>query len=182
MVDFASIKSVREAAAKVIAYPEPTIDIFIHNAGLMDLRQEHRMSVDGIDEHLAVNFVGGFLFTNLILNKIVEAGRIKGQARIVIVASSASPISPVRFHDLNVEKAAADVPEEELPNLAVLEQLGIPTDTKYIPWVAYGQSKTASILFAVLLGELLKEKGVTVNTLHPGGRIFLAFIFSRPEC
>jgi NAD(P)-dependent dehydrogenase (short-subunit alcohol dehydrogenase family) len=115
------------------------------------------------------------------LSKIVEAGRIKGQARIVIVASSASPISPVRFHDLNVEKAAVDVPEEELPNLAVLQQLGIPTDTKYIPWVAYGQSKTASILFAVLLGELLKGKGVTVNTLHPGGRIIPAFIFPRPE-
>jgi NAD(P)-dependent dehydrogenase (short-subunit alcohol dehydrogenase family) len=171
VVDFGSMKSVREAAAKVTAYPEPTIDIFIHNAGLMDLRQEHRKTIDGIDEHLAVNFVGGFLFTNLILNKIIEAGSIKDDARIVIVASSASPISPVRFHDLNVDKAAADVPEEELPNLAVLQQFGIPTDKTYIPWVAYGQSKTAAILFAVQLGELLTGKGVTVNSLHPGGNI-----------
>ncbi|RFU28893.1 hypothetical protein B7463_g7455, partial [Scytalidium lignicola] len=168
VVDFSSIESVRQAAAKVVAYPESTIDVFIHNAGLMDLRPEHRKSVDGIDEHLAINFVGGFLFTNLILNKIIAAGQITGDARIVIVASSASSISPVRFHDLNLDKTALDVPEEELPNVAFLEMFGISTTAPYIPWVAYGQSKTASILFAVQLADVLKGKGVTVNTLHPG--------------
>lgn len=177
VVDFGSIKSVREAAAKVAAYPEPWIDVFIHNAGLMDMRPEHRKSIDGIDEHLAINFVGGFLFTNLILSKILAAGKKTGDARIVIVASSASTISPVRFHDLNVDKPAADVPEEELPNLTVLTGLGIPATATYVPWVAYGQSKTAAILFAVQLADLLKSKGVTVNSLHPGSRIWELHLF-----
>jgi NAD(P)-dependent dehydrogenase (short-subunit alcohol dehydrogenase family) len=177
VVDFGSIKSVREAATKITTYPEPWIDVFIHNAGLMDMRPEHRKSIDGIDEHLAINFVGGFLFTNLILSKILAAGKKTGDARIVIVASSASAVSPVRFHDLNVDKSAVDVPEEELPNLTILTDLGIPATATYVPWVAYGQSKTAAILFAVRLADLLKSKGVTVNSLHPGGRIWEPHLF-----
>jgi NAD(P)-dependent dehydrogenase (short-subunit alcohol dehydrogenase family) len=43
------------------------------------------------------------------------------------------------------------------------------TSRPYDPWVAYGQSKTAMILFTVALAERWAADGITVNALHPGG-------------
>lgn len=40
--------------------------------------------------------------------------------------------------------------------------------TTYNGWRAYGQSKTANILFSVALGKKLKEKHVAVFAVHPG--------------
>ena len=41
--------------------------------------------------------------------------------------------------------------------------------TPYDPWVAYGRSKTANVLFAVELDRRLKSRGVRACALHPGG-------------
>jgi hypothetical protein len=38
----------------------------------------------------------------------------------------------------------------------------------YDPWLAYGQSKTANVLFAVEAGRLWAADGITVNALNPG--------------
>ncbi len=38
----------------------------------------------------------------------------------------------------------------------------------YIPWMAYGQSKTANILFALAMDERAKAEGVRAFSLHPG--------------
>lgn len=39
----------------------------------------------------------------------------------------------------------------------------------YNGWRAYGQSKTANILFSTALGKKLREKDVAVFAVHPGG-------------
>ena len=41
--------------------------------------------------------------------------------------------------------------------------------TPYDPWVAYGRSKTANVLFAVALDRRLRERGVRACAVHPGG-------------
>lgn len=166
-LDLASASSIRQAAAEVLAYGEPSIDVLISNAGIMDLRGTRSLTADGFEQHLAINHLGPFLFTNLILPKIRAAHQ---GARIVVVASSATMISPFRFSDINVEKSATDVPASEQPNLAMLQYLQIPTDAEYIAWVAYGASKTGSILTAAKWADDLKKDGITVLSLHPGGK------------
>lgn len=171
LVDLASMESVRAAANEVLAYDEKSIDILINNAGLMDLRSVRTVTKDGFEQHMAINHLGHFLFTNLIMPKLRAAAAATGEARIVVVASSSTMISPVRFSDINVEKASMDVPKVEQPNLGILEYLQIPAEKPYIAWVAYGQSKTASILATVKWAEMLKSHGISILCLHPGGKL-----------
>lgn len=165
-LDLASPASIRAAAAEILAYPEPAIDILISNAGIMDLRPFRTLTPSGIEQHLAINTLGPFLFTNLLLPKL----RSSKSSRIIIVASSATFISPFRFSDPNVEKAANEVPEKEKPNLDMLNYLQIPVEGEYISWVAYGASKTGAVLLARKWAEGLKGEGITVVSLHPGGK------------
>jgi NAD(P)-dependent dehydrogenase (short-subunit alcohol dehydrogenase family) len=64
-------------------------------------------------------------------------------ARVVSVSSRGHHYGPVRFDDLNFEQG-------------------------YDKWLAYGQAKTANVLFAVRLDKLAREHGVRAFALHPG--------------
>ncbi|WP_410572001.1 SDR family NAD(P)-dependent oxidoreductase [Amycolatopsis sp. cmx-4-61] len=64
-------------------------------------------------------------------------------ARVVSVSSRGHHYGPVRFDDLNFERG-------------------------YDKWLAYGQAKTANVLFAVELDRLAREQGVRAFALHPG--------------
>ncbi|PQE05108.1 short-chain dehydrogenase protein [Rutstroemia sp. NJR-2017a BVV2] len=66
-LDLVSFDAVRSAAAEVNAYAEKSIDILIKNAGLMNI-PERTLSVDGFVVHLATNYPGSFLFTNLLMD------------------------------------------------------------------------------------------------------------------
>lgn len=92
-LDLSSQKQVREASAKVNAYAEP-IDRLINNAGIMGV--PYSKSVDGLESQFATNHVGHFLFTNLIMPKLLAAE--KG-ARIINVSSSGHKVEQVRFED-----------------------------------------------------------------------------------
>ena len=92
-------------------------------------------------------------------------------ARIVNVSSLAAAVSPLRASDVNWERAASQLPETERPNFALMAAVGLDTneDLPYIPMAAYGQSKTANVLFTVGLNERLYQKyGVVSIALHPG--------------
>ncbi|KAH8632644.1 hypothetical protein IG631_11278 [Alternaria alternata] len=47
--------------------------------------------------------------------------------------------------------------------------LGVSETSKFDPYVAYGQSKTANALFAVHFNELFFEEGIFAFVIHPGG-------------
>ena len=64
-------------------------------------------------------------------------------ARVVSVSSRGHHFGPVRFDDLNFEQG-------------------------YDKWLAYGQAKTANVLFAVQLDKLARDRGVRAFALHPG--------------
>jgi NAD(P)-dependent dehydrogenase (short-subunit alcohol dehydrogenase family) len=173
VVDLSSLKSVRKAAAEVLGWEDtPVIDIVINNAGIMSI-PERTLSVDGIELHLATNHVGHFLFTNLIMPKIIAAanGAHPGAARIINVSSVGTMASPFRASDFNWYKPTSQLPEKERPNLAMMKSVGLVVDeeTSYIPMGAYAQSKTANILYSVALNERLYGKyGVLSIALHPG--------------
>lgn len=172
-LDLSSFKSIRHAADEVLGWSDvPTIDIVVNNAGVMNI-PERTLSEDGIEMHFATNHVGHFLFTNLIMPKILAAAdkSTKGAARIISVSSIGTYVSPPRFSDLGWEKPSAELPDEEKPNLAQLKAAGLVSEdtVAYLPMAAYGHSKTANILFAAELNRQLFEKyGILAVSLHPG--------------
>jgi NAD(P)-dependent dehydrogenase (short-subunit alcohol dehydrogenase family) len=87
--DLGSLKSVREAAAEVKEYPEH-IGVLINNAGIMAAPLGR--TPEGYESHLAVNHLGHFLFTNLLVDKLAKG------AKIINVSSDAYAFAGI-FHD-----------------------------------------------------------------------------------
>lgn len=173
LLDLSSQESARAAAAQVLDWADiPTIDLVILNAGVMNI-PERKVSNEGIEMHMATNHVGHFLFTNLIMPKIVAAAKCapKGSTRIVSVSSLAIGVSPLRKSDVNWEKPSSQIPEAERPNFMAMKfaDLDVNEEMSYIPMAAYGQSKTANLLYTVSLNEKLFESyGILSLALHPG--------------
>lgn len=113
------------------------LDVLVNNAGEFNLWRHE--SVDGIEMTFAVNHLGYFLLTNLLLDVIKESA----PARIINVASGSHWGTSMDFDDLEGER-------------------------RYRGGHAYGQSKLANVLFTYELASRLKGAGVTVNALHPG--------------
>lgn len=139
VLDLASQAQVRAAANEVLAYPEPSIDVLVNSAGVM--AGPYRTTEDGIEMQFGANHVGHFLFTNLIISKLLAARA----PRVVNVSSDGHRFSGIRFEDVNFQEGKV-----------------------YDQWEAYGQSKTAGILFARVLAERLGGKGLKSYSLHPG--------------
>lgn len=97
-LDLADQSSVREAAEDVKAKVEK-IDISINCAGVMAV-PEFQMTKEGIEMQFGSNHIGHFLLTNLLMPKILEAG--KG-SRIINVGSTGFELAGVRFDDWNFE-------------------------------------------------------------------------------
>ena len=116
------------------------LDILVNNAGVMAI-QERTLTDRGQEMQFATNHLGHFELTLGLHDALAEAG----SARIVSVSSSGHLRSPVIFDDLN---------------FSFLE---------YSPFVAYGQSKTANVLFAVEANRRWADDGITANALMPGG-------------
>ncbi|KAH8799072.1 short chain dehydrogenase reductase [Xylogone sp. PMI_703] len=138
-IDLASRASVRKAAAEVISYNE-SIDILINNAAVMAVPALTK-TIDGIECQFGINYIGHFLFTNLIMPKILTSGR---GARVINISSKGYLHGKVRFNDPNFEKQ------------------------QYQKWQAYGQSKTAIILFSKALAKKLGPKGIFSYSVDPG--------------
>lgn len=97
-LDLASLSSVR-AATKQINDSVHHIDILVNNAGVMAVK-DFTKTADGVELQFAINHLGHFLFTNLILGKILAADR---GARIVNLTSDSYVMSGVRFGDVNFQ-------------------------------------------------------------------------------
>lgn len=135
--DLGSFDQVRIAAGVFIERNEP-LDVLINNAGVINTR---RILLDnGQEQMFAVNHLGHFLLTTLLLDALKRAE----QGRVVVVASEAYRFCRrIRFDDLQWHKGFSAFP-------------------------TYGHSKLANILFARELAERLGGTRVTVNALHPG--------------
>jgi retinol dehydrogenase 12 len=138
IADLGDFRQVREAAQAFARRGEP-LDVLINNAGLINTR---RVILDnGLEQMFAVNHLGHFLFTQLLLDRLAEAE----QGRIVVVASNAYKFCRgIRFDDL-------------------------AWSSGYGTFRTYGHSKLANILFTRELSKRLHGTRVTANALHPGG-------------
>lgn len=137
MLDLASLAAVRDAAAEFLARYE-RLDVVVNNAGL--ILGERRETVDGYEMTFAVNHLGPFLLTNLLLDRL----RASAPARIVNVTSAAHrSVRGLDFDDLMSTR-------------------------RYRPMEVYARSKLANILFTAELARRLTGTGVTANAVHPG--------------
>ncbi|UPX11904.1 uncharacterized protein EKO05_0002488 [Ascochyta rabiei] len=139
-LDLASQKEVRQAAENVLGWDDVQhIDVLVNSAGVM--AGPYKTTQEGIELQFGSNHIGHFLFTNLLMPKILASPN----PRIVNVASDGHRFGGVRFDDWNFQDGKV-----------------------YEQWEAYGQSKTANILFSRALAEKLGSKGLKTYSLHPG--------------
>jgi NAD(P)-dependent dehydrogenase (short-subunit alcohol dehydrogenase family) len=116
------------------------LDILVNNAGVMAI-QELTLSTTGHEMQFATNHLGHFALAVALYGALAAAGA----ARIVSVSSGGHLRSPVVFDD--IDYAFRD----------------------YDPFGAYGQSKTANVLFAVEATRRWASDGIVANALMPGG-------------
>ena len=139
---------VREVAAQVLDRHD-RLHVLLNNAGAHF--PDQRPGPDGVERHVAVNHLAGFLLTQLLLPAL-QAG---APARIVNVVSDA----------LNDTRTVKIGPRPR-PATITPDQLGGIDHAK--PTEVYGRSKLASLMCGYLLAERLAGTGVTVTALHPG--------------
>ncbi|KAI0542567.1 NAD(P)-binding protein [Xylaria digitata] len=168
VMDLASQESIRKAVAKIESIIS-TLDILVNNAGCT-----HRLrnwTAEGIEMQFGVNHIGTFLFTKLLfpLLKAAAAQNPPGLTRIVNLSSHGHMLSPIRFHDYNMENK--EVPLAEKPISPISPIFAKASEDGYLSTIAYSQSKTANILFTLYLQGYAKTSGIMAYALHPGGVI-----------
>ncbi|MEJ5308780.1 MAG: SDR family oxidoreductase [Anaerolineae bacterium] len=135
-VDLSSQKEIRQLVQQFTSRHRH-LHVLVNNAGaLFGERQE---SVDGIEMTFALNYLGYFLLTNLLLDTL----KASAPARIINTSSRSHARARINFDDLESRK-------------------------NYRGLSAYAHSKLAIVLFTYELARRLEGTGVTVNALHPG--------------
>jgi NAD(P)-dependent dehydrogenase (short-subunit alcohol dehydrogenase family) len=133
------LSDLSSVAAFAAAWSGP-LDILVNNAGVMAI-QELTLSSSGHEMQFATNHLGHFVLALALHDSLAAAA----SARIVSVSSGGHLRSPVVFDD--IDYAFRD----------------------YDPFGAYGQSKTANVLFAVEATRRWASERIFVNALMPGG-------------
>jgi len=101
------------------------------------------LTPEGVELQFATNHLGHFALALGLHDSLAAAGN----ARVISVSSEAHLRAPLVFDDLNF------------------------TSRSYDPMLAYGQSKTANVLFAVEAARRWASDGISANAIHPGAVI-----------
>jgi len=136
IADLSSQASVRQLASNFRAQFQ-RLHVLVNNAGVAI--HARALSPDGIEMTFAVNHLGYFLLTNLLLDCLKAAA----PSRIINVSSEAHRNARIDFENLQGEK-------------------------DYSGFKAYCLSKLCNVLFTRELAGRLEGTGVTVNSMHPG--------------
>jgi NAD(P)-dependent dehydrogenase (short-subunit alcohol dehydrogenase family) len=127
------------AFAKAFLAQHPRLNLLIGNAGVMACPLLR--TAEGWEMQFATNHLGHFLLASSLLPALTAGA----PSRVISVSSAGHQFSPVVFEDIQFAKRAYD------------------------KWAAYGQAKTANILFAVEFDRRFAARGVRAFSNHPGG-------------
>jgi len=157
-LDLGSIAAVRQFVREIDARDVP-LRALVCNAGLQ-VHKGPQLSPDGYELTFAVNHLGHFLLTNLLLARLVR----NAPARIVIVASG--------VHD---PKFRTGMPKPAVADLATLAATGGPRAGAFDGRLAYVNSKLCNLWFTYELIRRIEAAGlsregrwVSVNAFEPG--------------
>lgn len=128
------------SVADFVASWEGPLHILVNNAGVMAVPDLTR-TPEGWELQFATNHLGHFALAVGLQPALASAG----DARVVSVSSSGHHAAQVDFDDVHFRSR------------------------DYDPWIAYGQSKTANVLFAVEAHRRWSDDGITANAVMPGG-------------
>ncbi len=125
---------VRRAFASLVERP---VDVLVLNAAFVP--EARRLTIDGIEETLAVNHLAPFLLVQL------ARPHLKPGSRIVVVGADPTILAaqPVQIDDLQMQR-------------------------NFSPTRAYMRTKNMSAMFTYALARRLEGSGVTANAAHPG--------------
>ncbi|MDT7584989.1 MAG: hypothetical protein QOE32_2539 [Pseudonocardiales bacterium] len=137
-LDLADRSSVAAFAADWVG----PLHLLVNNAGVMACPQTY--TPEGWELQFATNHLGHFALATGLRGALAAGASSVGEVRIVSVSSSGHQLSPVIFDDLHF------------------------AFRPYDPWLAYGQSKTANVLFAVEATRRWAKEGIIANALMPG--------------
>ncbi|KAL7017750.1 hypothetical protein ACKWTF_010506 [Chironomus riparius] len=141
--DTGDLSSVREFAKRVQERCRG-INLLINNAGIMS--GPYKLTKDGFETQMAVNYIGHFLLTHLLMPQLIFASKESGKtSRIVSVSSCSHHGGRVKYDDFNCTKF-------------------------YNPGMSYCDSKLAQVMFTRHLHKMCIEKSWNVQpySCHPG--------------
>lgn len=141
-IDLNSLESVREAA-KTFLQKSKTLNVLINNAGVMATPKGK--TANGFETQFGTNHLAHFLLFQLLKSTLLASSTPNFNSRVVTLSSSGHRNSGILADDYNFEH------------------------TEYIPWVAYGQSKTANIYMANEIDRRYGSQGLHALSLNPGG-------------
>lgn len=121
-----------------ILQDHPSIDVLINNAGVH--MTTRKITADGHETAFAVNHLASFLITWTLLERMIESA----PSRIIQVNSEGHRFNGLKIDDLDWKKR------------------------RYNGYRGYGASKTAQLMTVWELNDILKDKNVTINAMHPG--------------
>lgn len=135
-----SLKDVRRAAETVNSWDDiKHIDVLVNNAGIMAV--PYTETEDGFEAQFQTNHLSHFLFTNLIIEKLLASPK----PRLVHVSSGVHRVGHIRWTDLHFDHGK-----------------------RYQRWLAYGQSKTANALMGIAFAEKYAQRGLQSFSMCPG--------------
>jgi len=139
IADLSQLDDIRRVAEDLKSLDRP-IDVLIHNAGIYLTQREE--TPDGLEKVLVVHYLSSFMINYLLMEKL----QAQDKARIIMVGSEGHRFAAwgIKLEDLNWEKR------------------------RYSGLKSYGSAKTAQLLSMIVFQELLKNTGITINTMHPG--------------
>ena len=141
-LELGSLASVKEFVKRYLEKKRP-LHILINNAGVWETVKSY--TVDGFETTFGTNHVGHFALTLGLIPALIDGYKQSGKkSRVVNVSSLGHNITDIVYDDINFK------------------------NREFNSRVAYGQSKTANILFSVALNHLYSDKGIVSNALMPG--------------
>lgn len=137
--DLGSLASVQKGAAQVLELA-PALHVLVNNAGLF--ATERALVDDDVELTFAVNHLGPFLLTELLLPRLLESA-VEVPSRVINVASIAHTRGRIHINDLSLSAA-------------------------WTGYAAYAQSKLANVMHAMTLSERHPDDKLLAYALHPG--------------
>ncbi|MEJ7599888.1 MAG: SDR family NAD(P)-dependent oxidoreductase [Kofleriaceae bacterium] len=137
--DLGRVEAVKKGAAQILERL-PALHVLVNNAGVF--ADERTLTEDGIELTFAVNHIGPFALTQLLLPRL-EASATEAPSRVINVASIAHTRGRIHADDLTLAQG-------------------------WTGYAAYAQSKLANVMHALVLAERRDPKAVVVYSVHPG--------------